>query len=185
MSVGESQEVIEALAAGEVRVVPPTAEPMILLTSFDEVLTATLKAVQSAKRVLSIYTSQLEPQLYEHNAFLDVLKSFLLARSYSRVRVLMQEPLNQAGNCSKLLAMSRRLTTFMELRPASPIVRSRTCGMLIADDRAIVYRPQVGHWEGVAGFNQTSVARLHLAEFDQMWMGSLPAREEDDVAVAS
>jgi hypothetical protein len=185
MPVGESQEVIEALAAGEVGPSPASSEPLILLTNFDEVLTATLKAAQSAKRVLSIYTSQLEPQLYEHNAFLDVLKSFLLARSYSRVRVLMQEPLNQAGNGSKLLAMSRRLTTFMELRPASPAVRSRNCGMLIADDKAIVYRPQVGNWEGVAGFNQTTVARLHLSEFDQMWMASLPTREEDDVAVAS
>ena len=185
MQPGESQQVIDTLAAGEVLAGAGTEEPLVMLTSFEEVLAATVRAAQTAKRVLSIYTSQLEPQLYEDKLFLDVLKGFLLARSYSRVRVLMQEPLNQAGSNSKLLAMSRRLTTYMELRPVAPALRHKECGLLIADDKAIVYRPDVRAWDGVAGFNHLSVARQHLQQFDQMWLGSAPLREEHEVAVAS
>jgi len=185
MQSGESQQVIDTLAAGEVLAAAGTDEPLLLLTSFEEVLAATVRAAHTAKRVLSIYTLQLEPQLYEDKLFLDVLKGFLLARSYSRVRLLMQEPLNQAGSNSKLLAMSRRLTTYMELRPVAPALRNMECGMLIADDKAIVYLPQVHDWSGIAGFNNTSVARLHLQQFDQMWMGSAPLRDEHEVAIAS
>lgn len=185
MPVGESLEVIETLAAGE-RVAPPADnDPLILLTSFHDVRMATLRAAQSAKRVLSLYTKQLEPQLYEDGVFLDILKGFLLARSYSRVRILLHEPLHQAGNSSRLLTMSRRLTTYMELRPVADDYRNRHSAMLIADDKAIVYRPSVASWEGVAGFNQTPVARLHLQEFDQMWLASAPLSDRQDIAYAS
>lgn len=185
MPVGESPEVIETLAAGEYLAPPADSDPLILLTSFEDVRTATLRAAQSAKRVLSIYTKQLEPRLYEDGVFLDVIKGFLLARSYSRVRILLHEPLHQAGNGSRLLTMSRRLTTYMEIRPVAEPLRNRRCSMLIADDKAIVYRPTVASWEGVAGFNQTPVARLHLQEFDQMWLASAPAADAQDIAYAS
>lgn len=185
MPAGESPEIIETLAAGERGAPPADSDPLILLTSFDDVRVATLRAAQGAKRVLSLYTKQLEPQLYEDSVFLDVLKGFLLARSYSRVRILLHEPLHQAGNSSRLLTLSRRLTTYMELRPVTEEFRHRHSAMLIADDKAIVYRPSVASWEGVAGFNQTSVARLHLQEFDQMWLASAPLSDSQQVAYAS
>ena len=37
-----------------------------------------------ANRVLSIFTHDLEPQIYDQDDFLETLKRFVLARSYAR-----------------------------------------------------------------------------------------------------
>jgi len=41
---------------------------------------------------MSIYTPDLEPDLYDQTAFLEIVKHFVLARSFSKVRVLLVEP---------------------------------------------------------------------------------------------
>jgi hypothetical protein len=37
-----------------------------------------------------------------------------------------------------------------------------------------MFRTQAAGWEGIAGFNQPPIARLHLQDFDEMWIGSPP-----------
>ena len=48
--------------------------------------------VRLANRGLSILTHDLEPQIYDHDDFLEPLKKFILARTFARVRVLIHEP---------------------------------------------------------------------------------------------
>jgi hypothetical protein len=74
----------------------------------------------------------------------------------------------------KLAAIGRRLSGHMEIRTVNAQFAVRTSGMLIADNRAIVYRAQVTSFEGVAGFEQPPIARLYLQEFDEMWLASVP-----------
>ena len=45
-----------------------------ILTSLDEVRHAVVEVAASARRNLSIYTPDLEPQLYDQHAFLEVVK---------------------------------------------------------------------------------------------------------------
>src|SRR6186713_3311091 len=67
-----------------------TPEPLQVLTTLDDVRTATRRAVSGARRLLSIYTLDLEPQLYEQPAFLELIKRFLLSHSFAKVRLLTQ-----------------------------------------------------------------------------------------------
>jgi hypothetical protein len=148
-------------------------EPLQVLTALDDVRVASRRAVSSAQRLISIFTLDLEPQLYEQSAFLDLVKRFLLSHSFAKVRLLTQRAIPYTSPL-KLAAMRRRLSGHIEIRTLNPQYASRTSGMVIADARAIVYRAQVGSWEGVAGFNQPPIARLYLQEFDEMWIASVP-----------
>src|ERR1041384_1845071 len=65
-------------------------EPLQVLTTLDDVRSATRRAVSSAQRLLSIFTLDLEPQLYEQAGFLDLIKRFLLSHSFAKVRLLTQ-----------------------------------------------------------------------------------------------
>jgi hypothetical protein len=148
-------------------------EPLQVLTTVDEVRNASRRAVVGAQRLLSIYTLDLEPQLYEHQAFLEAAQRFLLSHSFAKIRLLTHRPVPYTSP-HKLAAIGRRLSGHMEIRTVSAQFAARTSGMLIADSRAIVYRAQVASFEGVAGFEQPPIARLYLQEFDEMWLASVP-----------
>jgi hypothetical protein len=167
--------------AARLRPLPPAAEALCLLTSLEDVRAATRRAAGSAHRLLSIYTADLEPEVYDQPAFLEIVKRFVLSRSFAKVRVLLHEPLHLIGNSNRFVAMARRLTSYIEIRVVAPAFHGRQSAMLIADDKVIVYRTRASSWDGVAGFNQPAVAQLHRQEFDEMWVGSEP---DDELQVA-
>lgn len=153
--------------------VRPEPEPLEVLTTLEEVRAANRRAVSMAQRLVSIYTSDLEPALYEHQPFLEVVQRFLLAHSFAKIRLLTQRAVSYTTP-HKLAAMRRRLSGHIEIRCVAPQFAHRTHGLLLADNRAIVYRAQAGGCDGVASFGQPSNARQYLREFDEMWVASAP-----------
>ena len=149
-------------------------EALQLLTSIDDVRAAVRRVGASAQRLMSIYTADLEPAVYDEAAFLEIIKRFVLSRSFAKVRVLVHEPLRLIGNTNRFVAMSRRLSSYIEIRTAAPQFAHNRSAMLIADSNAIMFRTQASRWEGIAGFNQPPIARLHLQDFDEMWIASAP-----------
>jgi hypothetical protein len=152
-------------------------EAVKILTSLDEVRAVTNRAATDAQRLMSIFTPDLEPDLYDQTPFLEIIKRFVLGRSFAKVRVLLVEHSRLISSNNRFLAMARRLTSYIDIRLVAPEYRARGGAFLIADDRAIVYRLRADRWEAVAGFNQPPVARLYLQEFDQIWLASAPDRE--------
>jgi hypothetical protein len=148
-------------------------EPLQVLTTLDDVRAANRRAVAGAERLLSIYTLDLEPPLYEQSGFVDLIKRFLLSHSFAKVRLLSHRPVPYTSP-HKLAVLRRRLSGHIEIRTVNAQFAARTSGMLIADSRAIVYRTRVSSWEGVAGFEQPPITKLYLQEFDEMWIASVP-----------
>ena len=171
-TVGGSHAPVTVLGRGSARPLD-APEPLQVLSTLEDVRAASRRAVSGAQRLISIFTLDLEPQIYEHAAFLDLVKRFLLSHSFAKVRLLTQRAVPYTSP-HKLAAMRRRLSGHIEIRTLNPQFAARTSGMLIADARAIVYRAQVGSWDGVAGFNQPPIAKLYLQEFDEMWIASVP-----------
>lgn len=155
---------------GAVRPVPDALE---VLTTLDDVRAANRRALAGAKRLISIYTSDLEPKLYEFQPFLEVVQRFLLAHSFAKIRLLTQKSVSYTTP-HLLAAMRRRLSGHIEVRCVAAAYAGRGHGMLIADNRHIVYRAQASGYSGVAGFDKPSAVRPHLAEFEEMWLASAP-----------
>jgi hypothetical protein len=149
-----------------------TPESLQVLMTLDDVRQATRRVAASAQRLISIFTPDLEPAVYEDPAFLDIIKHFILRYSFAKVRVLLHRPMRLIPTSNRLVAMARRLSSCLEFRALDPQFASRTSAMLIADTHAIMYRPQANTFEGVAGYCQPPIVRLHLQEFDAMWFVS-------------
>jgi hypothetical protein len=148
------------------------AETLTVLTSLAEVRGAVNEIAATAQRLISIYTPDLEPDLYDQTAFLDVIKHFVLTRSFSKVRVLLAEPTRVMRDSNRFVAMGRRLSSCIDIRYVAAQSPQRASSYLIADDRAIVYRMRADTWDGVADINNPSAARVYLQEFDQVWNAS-------------
>ena len=62
-----------------------------VISSLEEMRAAVDTVAASAQRLMSIYTPDLEPDLYDQNGFLDIVKRFVLARRFAKVRVLLSD----------------------------------------------------------------------------------------------
>jgi len=151
-----------------------TDEPLSVLTTLAEARVAVDTAAASAQRMISIYTPDLEPDLYDQSAFLEIIKRFVLSRSFSKVRVLLVDPARVMRDSNRFVAMGRRLSSYIDIRYVADHAPQRASAYLIADDRAIVYRLRADTWDGIADFNNPAVARLYLNEFDSVWNASAP-----------
>lgn len=148
------------------------AETLTVLTSLAEVRAAVNEIAATAQRLISIYTPDLEPDLYDQTAFLEVIKHFVLTRSFSKVRVLLAEPTRVMRDSNRFVAMGRRLSSCIDIRYVTAQAPQRASAYLIADDRAIVYRMRSDTWDGIADANNPAAARLYLQEFDNIWNAS-------------
>jgi len=147
-------------------------ETLTVLTSLAEVRAAVNEIAATAQRLISIYTPDLEPDLYDQTAFLEIIKHFVLTRSFSKVRVLLAEPTRVMRDSNRFVAMGKRLSSCIDIRYAAAQAPQRASAYLIADDRAIVYRMRADSWDGVADINNPIAAKLYLQEFDQVWNAS-------------
>ncbi len=155
---------------------------MHVIGTLAEVRSATETLAAGAQRLISIMTPDLEPEIYDQGAFLEIVKRFVLGRSFAKVRVLLRDQARLANGANRFVAMAYRLTSYLEIRVRAPEYRELTSAYCIADDRAMVYRLRADRYEGIAGFNNPPMARQYLQEFDSVWLASAP--EEAEVRIA-
>ena len=132
-----------------------------VLSSIEEVRAAIVEVVRLANRGLTILTHDLEPQIYDHDDFLEPLKKFILARTFARVRVLIHEPNRVIKTGSRFVTMGRRLNSYIEFRNVKPEYRTHSDAFCIADEHALVYRARYDSWEGMADTYEPAVARIY------------------------
>ena len=144
-----------------------------ILSTLDEYRATVAELATRAQRSLSIYTPDLEPQLYDQDSFLEPMKRLVLARSHARLRVLISDPARVSREANRFMQMARRLTSYIDLRNVSPEYRNNPCSFIVADDKAIAYRQQASRWDGIVEFNDVALVRRYLAYFDEAWAGSL------------
>jgi len=144
-----------------------------ILSSLDEYRAAVAELAKRAHRTLSIYTPNLEPELYDQDIFLEPLKRLVLARGHARLRVLISDPARVMREGNRFMQMARRLTGFIELRNVPPEFRDNPAAFMIADTTAIAYRQQRTRWDGIVDYNDQQVVKRYLAYFDEIWAVSL------------
>jgi hypothetical protein len=160
----------------------PPPETLHVLSTIEEVRTATETVAASGQRLISIMTPDLEPEIYDQAAFLEIIKRFVLGRSFAKVRVLLRDQARMGNGANRFIAMAHRLTSYLEIRLRAPQYRELTAAYCIADDRAIVYRVRADRAEGIAGLHNPPIARQYLQEFDAIWQAS--ATEEREIRIA-
>ena len=177
--VSATESWLERLAAAERPGQParlamplPAADELQVLTNIADVRQATATVIATGQRLISIFTPDLEPTLYDDPRVIEVIKRFVLSHSFAKVRVLLRDHTAHTGSGSRFMSMARRLTSYLELRILVPQFHHLTASYCIADDRGIVYRMRADRWDGIAAVNSPPVARQYLQDFDAAWLAS-------------
>lgn len=143
----------------------------------DELRTSVVQVVGLATRTLSILTRDLEPEIYGEDRFLEAVKHFILAGSFSRVRVLISEPARTRRAGHRFVTLARRLSSYIEFRNLGSEFAPPPEAYLLGDDTALVYRADATRYEGLCGTWEPAATRRHLDDFDALWEASEQSAE--------
>lgn len=154
----------------------PTPEPRTLIVeNREQALAAVLELLGAAKRELCIYTRDLDPTLFDHEAVLDALKRISTAGRGASVRILIQAPAAAIATGHRLIHLAHRLSSVFQFRtPETEEDQQYPSAFLLTDRRGYYFRVLGSRFDGEA---RTYAPGRHAQlrdYFNQAWERSLP-----------
>ena len=138
-----------------------------------EARTHALALLQQAQRSLCLYSLDLEPWLYHHSSMQAACTEFLLANPRNQLRILLRDTSLAVKHGHRLLTLARRLPSNCQIRKLHPDYPSEELNFLLADDCALLLRPEPSQYAGYACYQDPANARLRRAQFEQAWSTSI------------
>ena len=128
-----------------------------------------LALLQQAQRSLCIYTPDLERWLYNHSSVQEACTQFLLANPKNRLRILLNDSTSAVKDGHRLLQLSRRLSSSLQIRKLNPGYNYEETAYLLADGNGLLLRPKLENTVGYALYNDPGQVRVLQTKFDQAW----------------
>jgi hypothetical protein len=132
-----------------------------------------LALVQQAQRSLCLYSTDLEPWLYHHSSIQEACTRFLLAHPKNRLRILVRDSARAVKDGHRLLTLSRRLSSNLQIRKLHPDYPNEEVTFLLADGSGLLLRPEPDQYAGYVLYHDPGRVRLRQAQFDQAWDTSI------------
>ena len=129
------------------------------------------------QRRLLLHTRDLEPVIFDRQAFLDAVRDMIQGYRHSCLHILLQDGRSAVQNGNRLIELSRRLGSRIQIRrpPAEYLNACET--FLLADSCGYLNRPLYSRYEGTASFNNPATAQRLQRYFMQVWERSHPDAE--------
>jgi hypothetical protein len=149
----------------------------IELLARSDTLHATDLMLEQTQDTLEIFSRDLDPDLYDRQEFLDAVQQLCTRNRKARIRVLVQEPQPPIKRSHRLIELSRRLSSSIEIRQPHQDYLRYNEAFMIADECGLVHRPLADLFEGTANFYNPVEARRKLDFFTEVWDRSEPHAE--------
>jgi hypothetical protein len=130
---------------------------------------AALALTEQAKRSLHIFTRDLDAPVYDQTPFIQAVSALATRSRYSRIQILVQNTERAIKNGHRLIELSRRLSSFIELRKPHHDYREYNQTFLIADEVGLLRRPIADRYDGTLNFKAPLAAREYVDFFNQVW----------------
>ncbi len=150
-----------------------TAGEFAVTTRDDNRTAAALLAAQ-ARRQVELFSHDLEPMLYDQPALVDALTQLSISSPRARIRILAKDFERAVKEGHRLVELSRRLSSFVELRKVHSDYQSFNETFFLADDYGLLHRRHAPRFEGVFSCKAQMEVRRLRAYFDEVWDRSEP-----------
>lgn len=147
------------------------------LESRDDVSAVAECMAGQASRSLLLHTENLEPAIYDRSVFLDAVSQLARTHAQARIWILLQDPRKVVHSGHRLIELSRRLSTAIQIRRPGQEYRNFHESLLLADNGGYVHRKNPGRYEGVANFNDPGKVAEWKKYFMEVWERSEPDAE--------
>ena len=154
-------------------VLKETSEPVEVSTS-EEVCFATLSLARQSTRTLDIVSRDLDWRVYDTPEFIEAVKQMVLNSRHARVRILIQDAGPMVSRGHRMLELSRRLSTFIDIRVPGREHAHYNYACLVADGGGTVYQSLADRYDATVNFHDPAGASDLIREFDEKWETAQP-----------
>jgi hypothetical protein len=145
-----------------------------LIETSDENHQAVVRLVEQAQHRVSVFTRDLDPRVFDNSDVIEAIRSLAVKDNKAHIRFLVIDPDKAIKLGHRLLELSRRLSSTMELRKVHEDYSANPESYIIVDDRGLLHRKLASRYEGIVNFNNPSdVANLEH-HFKEVWEHSTP-----------
>ncbi|MBI5462135.1 MAG: hypothetical protein HY941_08140 [Gammaproteobacteria bacterium] len=144
------------------------------LASRDDNRRAAALLASQARRTIELFTSDLEPALYDQAPFIDALAQLALSSPRARVRILAKDFERTVKEGHRLVELTRRLSSYVEIRRVHEDYRDNNETFLLVDDYGLLHRRHAARFEGTFSCKAPLEVRRLRAFFDEVWNRSEP-----------
>lgn len=141
----------------------------IVIDAHEDNQAAALRLVSQAGRSLDIFTRDLEPRIYDNADFADAVRALAIRTRDLHVRILVIDPDFIIKHGHRLIELSRRLTSHMEIRKVHEDYCNNPEAYLVVDKRGVLHRKLASRYEAVVNFNNPRQATDLYQQFTEMW----------------
>lgn len=141
----------------------------IVIDTSEDNQAAAVQLVTQGGRSLDIFTRDLEPRIYDNAAFVDAVRALAIKTPGLHVRILIVDPDFIIKHGHRLIELSRRLTSHMEIRKVHEDYCNNPEAYLVVDRRGVLHRKLATRYEAVVNFNNPRQATDLQAQFTEMW----------------
>jgi hypothetical protein len=144
------------------------------LTDRTECSEATQHLVDSAQRHIAIFSQQLEPQLYNHQAVCEKMSQLARKNKYTQIRIIAQQTRLAASSGHCLIQLAQKLSSYVQIRtPNTPELQRFNQSWLIIDDHSMCVITNPERFEGKLIEHDRSYVINQLEFFDKAWENSI------------
>lgn len=130
-----------------------------------------------AQRSLLLHTHDLEPLIFDQPLFLESVQAMVRVHNNSCLYILLQDGRSTVQNGHRLIELSRRLSSRIQIRQPQSECRDFARTFLLADNSGYLQRPLYSRYEGTASFNNPGTNRRLQQYFMRVWEHSEPDTE--------
>jgi hypothetical protein len=138
----------------------------------DEVATVYLHMTSQAKFRLDIVSRDLEPAIFDNADYFNAAKQLAMYSSKSKIRILIQNSDRIVKYGHRLVELSRRLSSHIDIRLQSKDFKEFNEAWLIVDERGWVRRPLADRFKGECHFSAPREVQERSKQFNEMWDAS-------------
>lgn len=145
-----------------------TPEPLEVTTT-EEAAAVALALARQAARTLDVLSRQMDPRIFDTADFAEAVTRLVLRSRRAQVRILVQdvEPVLRDGH--RLVTLSQRLPSFLQIRVPAQEYRTFNQAFIVADGTGYLHRGLADRYEGKASFHAPARARELLRAFQPIW----------------
>ena len=136
-----------------------------------------LHMLQQSRRTVDIFSLQLDHKLYDTAEIISHLQSLIRHNPHTRIRLLLRSPRHLITNGHRIIELSRRLSSFIEIRQLAETWHEHLEAFSLFDRRGIIYRPHAEQFEGWFSFNAPVRVKSETEFFNEAWNTSQPCYE--------
>ena len=146
---------------------------LVLLRREDEFRGMALELARQATLSLRIYTPVFDHKIYDNDELSEMLSALARRNRHTNIKILLYDSHRTIKNGHRLLELSRRLSSSINIRIVHPDYRQQNHEYMLADTRGLVYRLEHDVYDGYANFKDITEANRLAREFNRAWDTSL------------